>query len=146
MTSTINKVCKQALLLGGVTKSHARDAHERKCVCAAPREGKSTRMKLFFLFSEEIRCWRTSSSLLGNVFLLVLFKETSSNDVFLVEINVQTILPQRHFSCTVNFSSCSFYMANKRAYRIMIPNKKMSLPFSKLSRWFTLQRRKHQLC
>lgn len=58
------------------------------------------------------------------MFLLVLFKEISSIDVFLVEINVQTILPQTHSLCIVNFSSCSFYMANKNAYRVMIPNKK----------------------
>ena len=38
MTLTINKACKQALLFflggGGVTRSLARAAHERKCVCA----------------------------------------------------------------------------------------------------------------
>ena len=44
MTLTINKACKQALLFwggeggGGVTRSLARAAPERKCGCAAPRD------------------------------------------------------------------------------------------------------------
>ena len=60
---------------------------------------RSTRITLFFLFSEEIPCWRTSSIFLANVFLLVPFKETSNIDVFLVEINVQTIFSyHKHIS------------------------------------------------
>ena len=61
MTLTINKACKQALLLGGgggggggggrrgggwVIRSLARAAHERKCVCAAPRDSFYSPLKM----------------------------------------------------------------------------------------------------
>lgn len=53
MTLTINKACKQALLFlgggwggGGVIRSLARAAHERKCVCAAPRDSFYSPLKM----------------------------------------------------------------------------------------------------
>lgn len=52
MTLTINKACKQALILGGggggggVIRSLARAAHERKCVCAAPRDSFYSPLKM----------------------------------------------------------------------------------------------------